>query len=335
MTPGSTKAGANTSGERLLDVLFLSPWCFRAKPQVGVACVMTWRELARCARPRGTPEHPPRQPGAYDRSDGTADGHRRARSDSRDARPGCAARLKVRCKQANDRRSSWCAPFLILRLRIHCFRPGRLQRLEQQHVQQHTERRARRGRPGHGVVAHGELLLVGHMHLFVGQLHRRVRLVALHHGLLGRQLRADLPPVGRLHPGLLGGPLPDLLRRRHMQRRLLVGSLQHVVPERRHVHGELLGGKLRARLRRRGALHGLELLGRRLYLHGPGLLQLTEPPPRRADTFAARTTRPPYCVADGICRPRLSDAPIQLSGAGTTRSLHGRHRLPVITGATW
>jgi hypothetical protein len=31
----------------LLDVLFLSPARFRAKPQVGVACVMTWRELAR------------------------------------------------------------------------------------------------------------------------------------------------------------------------------------------------------------------------------------------------------------------------------------------------
>jgi len=42
--PDTASPGA--SGERLLDVLFLSPPRFRAKPQVGVACVMTWRELA-------------------------------------------------------------------------------------------------------------------------------------------------------------------------------------------------------------------------------------------------------------------------------------------------
>jgi hypothetical protein len=139
-----------------------------------------------------------------------------------------------------------------------------VRRLEQQHVQQYTERRARRSRPGHGVVAHAELVLVGHVHLFVGQLHRGLHVVAVHGGLLGRQLRADLPGFGRLHGRLFGRSLPDLLRRRYVQRRVLVGPLQHVVPERRLVHGELLGGRLRACLRRRGALHGLELLGRGL-----------------------------------------------------------------------
>ncbi len=47
MRTGPTTASATTAGERLLDVLFLSPSRFRAKPQVGVACVMTWSELAR------------------------------------------------------------------------------------------------------------------------------------------------------------------------------------------------------------------------------------------------------------------------------------------------
>jgi hypothetical protein len=98
----------------------------------------------------------------------------------------------------------------------------------------------------------------------VGQLHRGLHVVAVHGGLLGRQLRADLPGFGRLHGRLFGRSLPDLLRRRYVQRRVLVGPLQHVVPERRRVHGELLGGRLRACLRRRGALHGLELLGRGL-----------------------------------------------------------------------
>jgi hypothetical protein len=107
--------------------------------------------------------------------------------------------------------------------------------------------------------------------LLVGQLHGGVQLVALHDGLLRGQLRAHVPRFRRLHAGLLERPLPDLLRRWHMQRRLLGGPLQHVVPERRHVHRLVPERRMPARVHAGRDVLLLELLVRRMLLHGSRL----------------------------------------------------------------
>jgi hypothetical protein len=104
--------------------------------------------------------------------------------------------------------------------------------------------------------------------VLVGQLHQLVQLVTVHDGLLCRQLRVHVPALGRVHAGLLERPLSDLLRGRHVHRRLLVGPLQHVVPQRRHVHRLVPGRRMRPRVRAGRDVLLLDLLRRRLQLHG-------------------------------------------------------------------
>jgi hypothetical protein len=120
------------------------------------------------------------------------------------------------------------------------------------------------------------------MPVLVRQLHRSVHFVAVHDGLLLGQLRAHVPALGQLHDGLLERQLPDLLRGRDLQRRLLVGPLQHLVSKRRDVYRLVLERRMRPRVRGRGYVLLLELLLRRMLLHG-GWLSLTDerhsPPP--------------------------------------------------------
>jgi hypothetical protein len=102
---------------------------------------------------------------------------------------------------------------------------------------------------------------------------RRLRVhAAVSHGLLGRKLRARVPEQGLVHARLLVGPLPHVLRQRRVRRELLGGLLQHVVPGGRQLHGCVLGRTLRDGVRRRSEMLVQQLLGRRVHVHGSGLL---------------------------------------------------------------
>ncbi len=214
--------------------------------------------------------------------------------------------------------------------------------------------RAPRPRPRHGHAALQRVVLRRIVRVLPRQLHRVVQLIAMRDGLFRGRLRAHLSALGRLQAGLLGRELPDLVRGRHLHRRVLVGSLQHFVPERRHVQRLLLERRMQPWVRagRDVLLH--ELLVGRVLLYGARLSltnavtwrgdassreeSLVGTPPSRSTSDRAPPTlqigrrcspdgRPPnaalngdYVTSAAACSPQTPRKTFSLGGVAASRA---------------
>jgi hypothetical protein len=107
------------------------------------------------------------------------------------------------------------------------------------------------------------------MQLLFGQLPEFVQRAPMHHGLLGRKLRAHLSAFGRLQLGLFGRSLLDLLRRRDLRCPLFGRELQHVMPPGGDMYGRMLRRQLRPSLRAGVELLLFELLRAGMQLQRP------------------------------------------------------------------